>query len=89
MNTDPIQTTQYAEPDAVSVGEWMIAYLLQIIPIVGIVMLFIWAFGEGTKPSKANWAKATLIWFGISLLLGGCFFVATVLLAGGLGNSNY
>jgi hypothetical protein len=26
-------------------------------------MLFVWAFGSNTNESKANWAKAALIWF--------------------------
>ena len=52
-----------------SVGDWMLTIFLTAIPVVGIVMLFIWAFGDGTQTSKQNWAKATLIWFGIFIVL--------------------
>ena len=45
----------------VSVGEWIITYILMCIPIVGIVMTFIWAFGEDAKLSKKNWARAVLV----------------------------
>ena len=61
-----------------SIGDWIITSLIVAIPIVGFVMLFVWGFGSNTKPSKANWAKATLIMIGISfviaLLLFGSIF---------------
>jgi len=62
------QTHQYTETP-VSVGEWMITMLLMIIPIVNIVMLFVWGFGGNAPVSKANWAKATLIWALIGIVL--------------------
>lgn len=54
----------------VSVGEWMLTLLLTFIPIVNIIALIIWAFSSGTKPSKSNWAKATLLWMLIAIALG-------------------
>jgi len=49
----------------VTVGEWVLTYLIAAIPLVGLVMLFVWAFGSDTNPNKANWAKAALIWAAI------------------------
>jgi len=43
----------------VSVKQWVITILLLSIPIVNIVLLFMWAFGE--KNLKTNYAKAMLI----------------------------
>jgi hypothetical protein len=51
----------------VSTKEWVLTYLIMIIPIVNIVMLFVWAFGSSENPNKANWAKARLIWLAIGL----------------------
>lgn len=51
--------------EIVKTGEWVLTYLITAIPIVGIVMLFVWALGSNTNPNKANWAKATLIWAAI------------------------
>ena len=51
----------------VSVTDWVLTILISSIPIVNIVMLFVWAFGESTNVNKANWAKATLIWLAISI----------------------
>lgn len=57
------------QSETLSVGDWMITILLAAIPLVNIVMLFVWAFGSNTNPNKANWAKATLIWMVIGILL--------------------
>ena len=53
----------------VSVGNWLLTMLLMCIPIVNIVMLFVWAFGGGAEKSKSNWAKAQLIWMLIMIIL--------------------
>ena len=57
----------------ISVGEWVITIIIIAIPIVGFIMLFVWGFGSNTQPSKANWAKATLIMIGISIVLSFLF----------------
>ena len=59
----------------VSIGEWMITILITALPLIGLIMLFVWAFGDGTNPSKKNWAIATLIWFAIVIVLTILFFV--------------
>lgn len=56
-------------PKPVSTGDWMITILITAIPIIGFIMLFVWAFGGGSNPSKANWAKATIMWFVIAIIL--------------------
>ena len=55
--------------EPVSFGDWMLTMLLCAIPLVNIIMLLIWAFGSGTNPSKANWAKAGLLWVIIGVVL--------------------
>ncbi|SFE98412.1 hypothetical protein SAMN04487969_110182 [Paenibacillus algorifonticola] len=61
------QHNHLAEP--VSFKEWMITMLLYAIPLVNIIMLFVWAFGGNTKISKANFAKAALVWTAIGIVL--------------------
>lgn len=61
----------------VSVKEWLITTLILIIPIVNIIMMFVWAFGGG-NPSKANYFKAALIWAAIVTviyIIVGSFFL--------------
>lgn len=44
-----------------SVKDWVITVLLTAIPLVGIVLLFVWAFGNDGNQTRANWAKGNLI----------------------------
>lgn len=69
----------------VTTGDWVLTLFIAAIPIVGFIMLFVWAFGDGTNDSKANWAKATLIWFVIIVglyttlfLIFGAAFLANI-----------
>lgn len=59
--------------DEISTGEWVASIILSYIPLIGIIMLLIWAFGGRTSPTKANWAKAQLIivvaTFGLAIAL--------------------
>lgn len=58
--------------DVMTTGEWVVTLLLLGIPCVNIIMLFVWAFGNGNENRK-NYCRATLIWMlvgiGIALIL--------------------
>lgn len=73
MSTSYGQSTGSEPP--VSFEEWMLTILVMAIPIVGFVMLFVWAFGSNTNTSKSNWAKATLVWMLIGILLAAMLFM--------------
>ena len=63
-----------------SVGSWMLTLFLMAIPVVNLVWLLMLAFGSGHSASKRNWAKASLIWMVISVVLSIAFsFVLGVL----------
>lgn len=44
-----------------SLGDWIISVIITKIPLIGLIMLIVWAVDKETEPSKANWAKAELI----------------------------
>ena len=68
---------QYNNAPVMTVKDWLITYLIMIIPIVNIVFLFIWSFGDkSVNPNKSNWAKATLIILAIALVLQIILFAA-------------
>ena len=73
----------YMEPkfrdDEVSVGEWIITAIILAIPIVNIVMLFVWGFGGNAKPSKKNYAIATLILMAAMIVI----FIFILIILGG------
>ncbi len=55
--------------EVVSLKEWLITMLILCIPIVNIIMPFVWAFGSNTNPSKANFFKAQLIMAVVGIIL--------------------
>lgn len=59
----------------VSTMDWFITIFITAIPLVGFIMLFVWAFGSNTLPSKANWARATLLWFVLGIIIYGLIAV--------------
>lgn len=69
----------------VKTGEWLVTLLISFIPLVGLIMLFVWAFGSNTNESKANWAKAVLIWFAIITV----FYILIALVFGAALMSNF
>ena len=69
MENQELQTTR--NQSIVTIGDWIITMILMC-------MLLVWAFSAGTPVSKANWAKATLIF----MLIG---FVLVILFWGAIG----
>jgi hypothetical protein len=84
VQPNPVNDSQQYTP--MSVGEWVVTTIILAIPIVGFIMLFVWGFGSNTQPSKANWAKATLIMIGISIVLSFLFLGSLLGIMGSLMN---
>ncbi len=61
--------------DELSVGQWLGTLFLLCIPVVGLILLFIWAFGSNTQIDKKRYAQAQLIFAAIGLVLGIIFTV--------------
>lgn len=62
----PVNTVYVNEPDVhydehVSIGGWIGRWIVMCIPIVNIIMLFVWAFGGSKKYSLKTWARARLL----------------------------
>ena len=70
----------------VSVKEWLITNLILMIPLVNIVMTFVWAFGSNTNPNKANYFKAALILFAIVMVI---YLVLAVVFFGTVAANQY
>ena len=52
-----------------SIGQWIITLLIMVIPIVNIIMLFVWAVGSTENPNRKNWAIAQLIFMAIGVVI--------------------
>lgn len=71
-----------------SIGDWIITFIITYIPLIGFIMLFVWAFGDSTHPSKKTWAQASLIMMVIAVVLVIVFFGIFASILGGI-FSNY
>ena len=60
-----------------SVKKWLLTFLILCIPIVDIVMLFVWAFGSDCDERK-SFAQAALIWMLICVALSIIFAIVGV-----------
>jgi len=56
-----------------SLGDWVITLIIQAIPCVGLVMMFVWAFGQGNM-SRKNYCRAVLIFYAVGIVLGLIFY---------------
>ena len=52
----------------VSFWFWFLAPLVMMIPCVGIIMVFVWAF-SGENESRKNFYKAMLAWWAIIIVV--------------------
>ena len=56
-----METFENQNAQVMSVKDWLITLLICAIPLVGIVMLFVYAFGSNENANRQNWAKAQLL----------------------------
>lgn len=79
---DPPRPAYDGLEEPVSVGEWVITFLILMVPCVNIVMMFVWAFSKNEKKSKSNYFKVQLVVMGIIFVLYfliGIFFGAALM----------
>ncbi len=75
-----------------TMGEWFLTLLVAIVPCVGIIMYFVWAFSKTGNINRRNFCRAHLIITGISLVLVIIYLVFIGTLIGtqiGSGSFNY
>lgn len=82
---------QYQQPyqpeleEPVSIGDWVGSLLLfNLVPCIGLIVCIVWAFSKDTKKSKANFCKAYLIIYLISIVFCVVAFLVLGATIGGL-----
>ncbi len=80
----PMEEYEMKNRAVISVGDWVITFIILAIPLVNVIMLFVWAFSSSTPVSKSNFAKANLIIWAIIFLL---FLLFGTALLGTIGNA--
>jgi flagellar biosynthesis protein FliR len=81
-------SNQYETP-VMTVGQWLITMIIMAIPIVNIVMLFVWGFGNNDNPNRKTWAIAQLIIMAAAIVIWMLMFSTIVgLMSGMMGSLN-
>lgn len=62
----------------ISLGEWIISVIITKLPLIGFIMLIVWAVDKNTDVNKSNWAKSELI----VKLIGFAIFVIIISIIG-------
>ena len=69
------KNTQYnSEQTPMDLKDWVLTLVILMIPCVGIVMYFVWAFGNKGNINRRNFCRAQLIIFGVLLVIYLVFF---------------
>jgi hypothetical protein len=83
MTVTPANQTLETPEKPLTTGEWFVTLLVLALPIVGLVMYFVWGFGTGNV-SRRNFCRAALIWLGIGLVLAVLTMIAILIFGGTL-----
>ena len=70
---------------ALSYKEWALTIFLASLPVVGFILILVWAFDGSTNIHKKNWAKGNLLIMVIFMILAFAFlflFGGMAILAG-------
>jgi len=74
------------QDEVISTGGWIVTFIILVIPIVGLVMYFVWAFGRGNL-NRRNFARASLILVAVCIVLAILSSVALIPMFTGIINS--
>lgn len=69
--------------EPLSLGQYLVMLLLMLVPILNLVMLFVWGFGSSSSLNRKNFARAMLIVSAIMLVISliSSIFLATAVSA--------
>lgn len=70
-----------------SVGQYVLMLILTGIPLIGIILLFVWAFGGNVNANKQNYARAVLILSAVGVIFAAIFSSALVAIFSAVSNS--
>jgi len=62
LSTDPTS-------NVMSYKEWALTVFISTLPLIGFIMLLVWAFGDDANIHKKNWAKGSLLLTLIGLII--------------------
>jgi hypothetical protein len=77
------------ESESLRVGQYIGMLLLMFVPILSVILLFMWSFGGSINLNKKNFARAMLIVSAIGIVLSIIFSTALIGIMGELFGGYY
>lgn len=77
----------YEDTAPLTIGNYLIMFIVGAIPVVGVIMMLIWAFNSGVNKNKQNWARASLILALVGVVLCAVFSSVLIGALSSLGSS--
>lgn len=68
MEQDNFSQPAHYQPEIKPI-KWTLYMFVASIPLVGIIMMLVWAFGNDSNKVRSNWAKGALIYAAIVLAI--------------------
>ncbi len=70
------QKKEELDQEPITMGGYLIMFLIMCIPVVNLVVLLLWAFGKNGNVNRRNFSRAALIYIaiGIALTVGAMLF---------------
>jgi len=65
--------SEQQSPGVMSYKEWALTIFLASLPIIGFILVLIWAFDSDTNINKKNWAKGALLLMAIYFIVAMLF----------------
>lgn len=66
---NPYAPGGFVDNSPLGIGQYIGMFLLMAIPLVNLILLFVWGFGSTVNVNKKNFARASLILMAISIVL--------------------
>lgn len=76
----PVTQQTVSSTQNMTIGDWLVTFLITLIPLGGLVALILWSTDTDNKVRK-NWAIASLIYQGILLVLFFILFIVVFISA--------
>lgn len=72
-----------------TIGDWVVTKLVLMIPLVGFVMLFVWALTDDVHPSRKTFCQSALIFLAIAVAIGILVWIAILFFVGVAASSTH
>jgi len=79
----------YEDSAPLSIGNYLVMMLVGAIPVVGLIMMLVWAFSGSANTNRKNYARAVLIMMLVVLVLSIIFGASLLSFFYSIGTASY